>query len=177
MTTRVVFLRAVNLGRRRVANARLVEILEGLGYDDVWTFVNSGNAVFDAPGARAVLELAIRTGLEADVGFEVTTFVRSAAELRSTLDRRPFDVGTGDTYFLTFLRDRASAAQRRELEALSNEMDTLVVDGRDVHWLIHGTSTESTLVKRQWERILGPESSTSRNTTMLTRLLAKLDAR
>jgi hypothetical protein len=56
-------------------------------------------------------------------------------------------------------------------------MDTLVVDGRDVHWLMHGTSTESTLVKRQWERILGPESSTSRNTTMLTRLLAKIDER
>jgi uncharacterized protein (DUF1697 family) len=177
MTTRVAFLRAVNVGRRRVANARLIEILEGLGYDDVWTFVNSGNAVFDATGARAVLERAIRTGLEADVGFEVTTFVRSAAELRSALDRRPFDVGPGDTYFLTFLQDRPSAAQRHELEALSNEMDTLVVDGRDVHWLMHGTSTESTLVKRQWERILGPESSTSRNTTMLTRLLAKIDER
>jgi hypothetical protein len=42
---------------------------------------------------------------------------------------------------------------------------------------MHGTSTESTLVKRQWEQILGRESSTSRNTTMLTRLLAKLDDR
>ncbi len=177
MTTRVAFLRAVNVGRRRVANTRLVEILEGLGYDDVWTFVNSGNAVFTAAGARADLERAIRGGLETDVGFEVTTFVRSVAELRSTLERRPFDVGSGDTYFLTFLRDRPSAAQARELEALSNAMDTLVVDGRDVHWLMHGRSTESTLVKRQWEQILGPESSTSRNTTMLTRLLAKLDAR
>ena len=128
-------------------------------------------------GVRAELEKAIRTALEADVGFEVTTFVRSAAELRTALDRRPFDVGPGDTYFVTFLQDRPSADQRRALEALSNAMDTLVVDGRDVHWLMHGRSTESTLVKRQWERILGPESSTSRNTTMLTRLLAKLDAR
>ena len=107
----------------------------------------------------------------------MTTFVRSAAELRTALDRQPFDVGPGDTYFVTFLQDRPSADQRRALEALSNAMDTLVVDGRDVHWLMHGRSTESTLVKRQWERILGPESSTSRNTTMLTRLLAKLDAR
>lgn len=177
MTTRVAFLRAVNVGRRRVANARLIEILEGLGYDDVWTFVNSGNAVFTATGTRAALEKAIRTGLEADLGFEVSTFVRSIAELRTAFERRPFDVGTGDTYFLTFLQDRASAAQRRELEALSNETDTLVVDGRDVHWLMHGKSTDSTLAKRQWERILGPESSTSRNTTMLTRLLAKLDVR
>ena len=177
MTTDVAFLRAVNVGRRRVANARVAEILEGLGYDDVWTFVNSGNAVFTATGSRTALEKAIRTALEADVGFEVTTFVRSDTELRSALDRRPFDVGPGDTYFITFLQDCPSAGQRRDLEALSNAMDTLVVDGPDVHWLMHGTSMESTLVKRQWDKILGPESSTSRNTTMLTRLLAKLDDR
>ncbi len=30
---------------------------------------------------------------------------------------------------------------------------------------------------RDWERILGPASSTSRNVTMLTKLVAKIDAR
>ena len=52
MTTRVAFLRAVNLGRRTVKMARLVEVFEGLGYDDVWTYINSGNIVFDAAGSH-----------------------------------------------------------------------------------------------------------------------------
>jgi len=45
-----------------------------------------------------------------------------------------------------------------------------------VHWLMHGKSTDSKLVKRQWERILGVNSSTSRNRTMLAKLIAKVTA-
>jgi hypothetical protein len=42
---------------------------------------------------------------------------------------------------------------------------------------MHGTSIESTLTKRHWEKILGPLSSTSRNVKMLTKLSDKLAAR
>ncbi|CAN5562482.1 hypothetical protein BH18ACT3_BH18ACT3_25280 [soil metagenome] len=41
--------------------ARLVEICEALGYEDVWTYVNSGNAVFDAAGSRAAIEVSMET--------------------------------------------------------------------------------------------------------------------
>lgn len=175
MTTRIAFLRAVNLGKRQVRNARLVELLEGLGHSGVWTYINSGNAVFTANGSRASLEQAIGDAVEADVGFEVTTFVRTLAELRAIMSEQPFEVGTGDTYFVTFLLDRPTAAQARDLESLSGEFDTLLVRHREVHWLMRGKSTDSQLVKRDWEKILGKNSSTSRNTTMLTKLLAKID--
>ncbi len=41
---------------------------------------------------------------------------------------------------------------------------------------MHGKSSDSKLTKRNWEKILGINSSTSRNTTMLTKLVAKIDA-
>jgi hypothetical protein len=44
--TYVVLLRGINLGsKRRVAMADLRELLEGLGYDDVRTHLQSGNVV------------------------------------------------------------------------------------------------------------------------------------
>ncbi len=177
MRTRIAFLRAVNLGKRTVRNARLVELFEELGYHAVWTYINSGNVVFTASGTRSGLERTIGAAVERDVGFEATTFVRSAGELRQVLAVRPFDLRSGDTYFITFLTDRPTAAQRKDLEALSNDFDTLTVDGREVHWRMHGKSSDSTLVKRHWERILGEHSSTSRNVTMLTKLIDKLGAR
>jgi uncharacterized protein (DUF1697 family) len=177
MSTRIAFLRAVNLGKRRVRNAGLVEVFEQLGYRDVWTFINSGNVVFSAGGSRAALERAIGAAVERDVGFEVTTFIRTVRELRKVVARQPFERGSGDTYFVTFLAVRPTPSQRNDLEALSNDFDTLLVDGRDVHWLMRGKSTDSKLVKRQWEHILGVNSSTSRNMTMLTRLIDKVEAR
>jgi uncharacterized protein (DUF1697 family) len=176
MSVRVGFVRAVNLGRRRVPMSRLVAVCESLGHADVWTYVNSGNVVFDTTGARASVEAAMEKALEDEFGFECTTFVRTATQLRNVLDARPFTLAAGDTHFVTFLKKSPSAGDATRLEGLSNDFDTLVVHGSEVHWHMRGRSTDSHLVKRDWERILGPLSSTSRNVTMLTKLVARLDA-
>jgi uncharacterized protein (DUF1697 family) len=174
MAVQVGFLRAVNLGKRRVPMGQLKAVCEDLGYADVWTHVNSGNVVFNTTGGRATIENAIEKALEEEFGFECTTFVRSAKELDAVLAVQPFDVKAADTYFVTFLKRAPSASQKRSLEALSNDFDTLAVHGPDVHWLMHGKSTDSKLVGRDWAKVLGPLSSTSRNVTMLTKLVAKI---
>lgn len=176
MSVRVGFLRAVNLGGRRVPMTRLVAVCESLGYADVWTYVNSGNVVFDTTGARASVEAAMQQAFEDEFGFECTTFVRTAKQLRGVLDARPFALAAGDTYFVTFLKKALSASDAKRLEGLSNDFDTLVAHGAEVHWRMRGRSTDSHLGKRDWEKVLGPVSSTSRNVTMLTKLVAKLDA-
>ncbi len=152
---------------------RLVDLFEELRYGNVWTYINSGNVVFDATGSRADLEGTIEPALQATFGFEVTTFVRTAAELRRAVTARPFEVADDDTYFVTFLKSSPSVATTRALESLSNAMDTLVVQGRDVHWRMHGRSTESSLTSKDWS-IVGERASTSRNITMLRKLVAKL---
>ena len=96
--------------------------------------------MFDATGSRRDLEKDMEKALEAEFGFECTTFVRTAAELAKTLAATPFDVAASDTHFVTFLKKAPSASAAKELEALSNDFDTLVVQGADVHWRMHGTS-------------------------------------
>ena len=169
-------MRAVNLGdRRRVPMTRLVAVCEGLKYADVWTYANSGNVVFDTTGARASIEAAMQEALEAEFGFECTTFVRTAKQLRSVLDARPFTLAAGDTHFLTILQKPPSRDAVHRLEGLSNDFDTLVVHGSEVHWRMRGRSIDSHLSTRDWEKAVGPVCSTSRNVTMLTKLVAKLD--
>jgi uncharacterized protein (DUF1697 family) len=173
MTTRIGFLRAVNVGRRTVPMARLKAIAEELGYDGVWTHINSGNVVFEAAGSRADIEASLEVALEAAFGFEVTTFVRTAAELHKALAVEPFTLDDGDTYFITFLKTAPPAAAAVALEAASNDFDTLVVRGRDVHWRMRGKSTDTTLKKATWN-LVGHNGSTSRNITMLRKLSSKL---
>ena len=177
MTRRVAFLRAVNVGKRRVSNARLVEVVEGLGDREVWPFINSGNVVFDIEGPRRSVEQDLEKAFENEFGFEVTTFVRTPAQLRHALDLKPFTVSAGDTYLITFLKSPATAGQRADLQALSNDFDTLVVDGAEVHWRMRGRSSGTTLPTKAWENVIGRHRSTSRNTTMLRKLLDKIEAR
>lgn len=173
MTTRVGFLRAVNVGKRTVQMAKLIDVCEGLGFDKVWTFINSGNVVFEAAGGRAAIERSMEKAFEAEFGFECTTFVRTAAELRSALRVDPFPIAAGDTYFITFLKEAPSADVAAALRAASNDFDTLVVDGREVHWRMRGKSTDTKIKPATW-KLLGPNSSTSRNVNMLRKLADKL---
>jgi uncharacterized protein (DUF1697 family) len=176
MALHVGFLRAVNLGSRRAPAATLVDAVEALGFGPVWTYANSGNVVFDASGGREALERRLEDAFERALGFEATTFVRAARELRTALDANPFDVAPGDTYFVTFLKNEPAAAARSGLEALSNDFDTIVVVGRDVHWRMHGKSSDSKLRTKQWDDLVGRHRSTSRNVTLLRRLSERIDA-
>lgn len=155
---------------------RLVGVFEDAGLAGVWTYVNSGNVVFEAEDASATLEGALQDRLQDALGLETTTFLRTATELRTAVTAEPFGLTAGDTYFLTFLKSRTTTATRRALEDLTNDFDTLVVAGRTVHWRMRGKSTESRLTTKDWERIVGRHQSTSRNITMLRRLLHKIDS-
>ena len=121
------------------------------------------------------LENELGSAFEKALGFECTTFVRTAAELRKVVAASPFKVASGDTHLVTLLKDVPAAPQRKALEALSNDFDTLVVDGRDVHWRMHGRSTDTRLKTKQWDDIVGRHRSTSRNIKMLGKLVEKLD--
>ena len=170
----VAFVRAVNIGKRTARPAQLVSAVQGLGYQGVWTYANSGNVVFEAPTPRVELERRLENAFEAALGFEATTFVRTAAELKRTVRAEPFVAAGDDTHFVTFLKDKPTAEQRMALEGLSNEFDTLVVVRHDVHWLMHGRSIASTLRAKDWDRIVGRHRTTSRNVRMLRRLVEKI---
>ena len=79
----------------------------------------------------------------------------------------------GDSCFVTFLKSPPSTAVAKALEAASNDFDTLVVRGRDVHWRMHGRSTQTRLTPKTWD-VVGHHRSTSPNMNLLRKLDAKL---
>jgi len=171
----VAFLRALNLGsRRKVAMADLRHEFEALGFDDVSTYINSGNVLFSTKRRGRALERSIEQHLEAAFGFDVPTYVRTAAEVRQLLAAEPFAVAAGDTYQVGFLHQRPTAAVCRAVAALSTDTDELVVVGRDIHWRIAGKVTDSSLKAGALGAALGA-STTMRTTAMLRKLADKLD--
>ncbi|HEY4378174.1 MAG TPA: DUF1697 domain-containing protein, partial [Acidimicrobiales bacterium] len=149
MTTYFGFLRAVNVGKRRVVMADLRTELADLGFDDVATFINSGNVIFRSSARAATVERQIEERLHEWLGFEVETFVRTASELRAVLAHQPFDgfePGNGPTVQVGFGRGKLSSTAAAAVEGLSTDYDHLHVHGRDVYWWTAGT-TQDTLVR------------------------------
>src|SRR5689334_5996550 len=91
--------------------ADLRSLLEGLGYDDVRTHLQSGNAVFRT-GTRsaAAVRSAVQDGIADELGMSVDVVVRTAAQLAKVVEADPFAGTATDParYLVTFL-DRAPA--------------------------------------------------------------------
>jgi len=77
--------------------ADLRTILGGLGYTDVVTLLNSGNAVFDgASGDDQAVAAKIEAAIAAHHGFEVRVAVRTALELDRIIEANPLPEALGD---------------------------------------------------------------------------------
>ncbi|MGI3223066.1 DUF1697 domain-containing protein [Streptomyces phaeochromogenes] len=92
MTTYAALLRGINVGgSRKVPMAELRTLMEGLGYDGVRTYLQSGNAVFSSDhGDEDALAVELSGALEKHFGFTVDVLVRDHAYLRAVLDDCPF---------------------------------------------------------------------------------------
>jgi uncharacterized protein (DUF1697 family) len=170
----IAFLRAINVGGHTVEMAKLKQLFEKLGLEQVETFIASGNVIFAAPkGSPAALEQRIAAHLEKHLGYEVSTFLRSPAELADALAYRAFKTeipGAGS--YIGFLAAESSAAVKKQVAALATDIDDLHVHGRELYWRCRGRFSDSVVSGKKLEKALG-QPTTIRNVTTVGKLAKK----
>ncbi|MEV5311326.1 DUF1697 domain-containing protein [Streptomyces sp. NPDC052610] len=92
MTTYAALLRGINVGgSKKIPMAGLRALIEGLGHDDVRTYLQSGQAVFVAGhGDEESLAAGLTRAIEKQYGFPVDVIVRDHAYLKAVADACPF---------------------------------------------------------------------------------------
>lgn len=171
------FLRAINVGGHRVTMDELRGIFLDLELSRVETFLASGNVVFDADGggADAGLERRIEEALASSLGYEVATFLRTPAELASTVAAGvvgPDRLAAATAASVAFLKRPLGADDRSKLGTLTTDVDAFEVDGREVFWLCAVRQSDSKFSNAVFERTLGM-SATFRGMNTVRRLASK----
>jgi|SRR5690606_36795075 len=176
MARYVAFLRGINLGKRRPPMSQLKSLFEELGFEDVATFIASGNVIFSSKARdRRKLESQIEKHLEQALGYDVETFVRTAEEVIAVSRARPFlDAGKpGTTVHVLFFRDEIAPATARKFEAIKTPHDEFRVQGREGFWKCTIKVNESKVWYLPEFKTLPLPSSTMRNATSIAKLVAK----
>jgi uncharacterized protein (DUF1697 family) len=145
------FLRAINVGGRRITGPELCLPFTGMGFSDVASFRASGNVVFAAP--RKPSESRIEQQLGKELGYEVEVFLRGPAEMAELAAGEPFEPGA--RYHVWFLKALPSPATQREILALATESDRLAFGERELFWRPHGRMTESDLDLKAIGKLVG----------------------
>jgi uncharacterized protein (DUF1697 family) len=175
----VALLRAVNVGgRNSIAMADLRELLEGLGYGEVRTHLQSGNAVFTAADSSPEqLGQEIEGALAEEVGLAAKVLVRTRAELERAIAANPLlDVADGNhsRLLVTFLSHAPDREVLAELTPAEFEPDVFALGEREIYvWYSEGVRATK-LSNAFWEKRMGVVA-TGRNWNTVTRLLELMD--
>lgn len=177
VTRQIALLRGINLGsRRRVAMGDLRELLTSLGYDDVRTYLQSGNVVLTSERPAQRLERDLEQQISAKLGIDTRVIVRSRDELADIVERDPLGAVVDDPkrYQVTFLSAQLDPGPLRELADLDVAPERFVVSGREIYaWHPKGVQ-QSRLAGILTDRRLSV-TATTRNWNTVTKLLALAD--
>ena len=176
----IAFLRAINVGSHTVKMDHLRKLFEALDFSSVETFIASGNVIFEAPETDArALEQQIERHLQASLGYEVATFIRSTSELAAVAQYRPFPApdldAEGNYLYIAFLPAPPGDEAGQRLMAFRTEVDDFHIHGREVYWLCRRKLSESTFSGAQLEKTIRMPA-TIRNSTTIKKLAAKYPA-
>ncbi len=166
----VAFLRAINVGKHLVRMTDLRHYIEELGFSNVSTFIASGQVIFETRSTdRSKLEAKIEKHLRARLGYDVATFIRTLDELEQIAQfARDDDV----TLYVALTREPPARAAVQKLAAYNNDIDELVVHGREVYWYARKKMSESKFTGALLEKAIGMPA-TLRNINTIHRIIAK----
>lgn len=111
MTQFVVFLRGINVGGRTVVKETLRELFSSLGFENVSTYKQSGNVIFDANSADPeAIKAKVEGKLRDALGFDVAAFVYTIPQLKKIIESEPFkgQEKEGASFLVTFLGNASS---------------------------------------------------------------------
>ena len=161
-TTLIALIRGINVGpSKRVAMADLRDLLTGLGYADVRTHLQSGNAVFSTGAKAAAVATEIEDALVEKVCVRASVVVRTGRQLAAAMAADPMAeiADNGSRHFLGFLSaapDPAKVAAIPELgDAADTAPDVVRLVGDHLYlWCPNGI-LKATFSKVDWDRQLG----------------------
>jgi uncharacterized protein (DUF1697 family) len=139
MTRLLALLRAVNVGGRKLPMAELRELCATIGWQNVATYIQSGNIVFTAAGKPQAIETGLEQAIERRFGLAVPVIVRSGPQWAKLAGSNPFAKAAGEApnrvQLLVSKRPPAKDAAQRLMErAQAGEAVEAVAGGLWLHF-------------------------------------------
>ncbi len=163
----VALLRAINTPPRHVKMDRLRAIVEGAGFENVATYIASGNVIFEAAASDDIPD-RLERALSDALGFDVPVYLRTAIEMVDVADLRPFGEEE-DNLEISFLPVVPDPGDVERLLAATAGNDRLTVVGREVYWSHVGPRSESAHSEVRVMKTLGMQT-TQRSATTVRRI-------
>jgi len=134
-----------------------------LGFQNVRTYIASGNVVFTSTFDEGLIKSRLEARLQAYAGRDVTVVVRTASELSAVLNSNPFSDKEPRFTVAIFLDKQAGADI---LQGISGQVDEKYAIGKREIFVHYGNGMGRSKLK-----IPGAKSGTARNMNTIAKLV------
>ena len=174
MPTYIALLRGVNVGpHKRMKMEKLRSACEALGFENVKTYIQSGNVVFRAPElSDAALAKKIGDCIARDFGFPADVITRTKEEMGEIIANNPLLQEKGieaSKLHVVFLSAKPSPASLHKLQALTLAPDGVRNLDREIYFYFPNGVSGSSLWEHPLDKVL-IVTSTMRNWNTVNKL-------
>lgn len=144
----IAFIRGINVGgKTSIKMERLREVFSELGFENVKTYIQSGNVIFetDETNFGEKIEAAIEREF-----FKTPVMIRSFEEIKDAIENNPFaDEEFEDKLFhIVFLSEKLSDEKAAMLLGNNKESEKFAIRNREVYCLLRDGVADSLLGKK-----------------------------
>ncbi len=173
MIKKIALLRGINVGgKRKILMADLKELFKDLGFENISTYIQSGNVIFNAQDDLSEIEIAdkIEIAITEKYGFDVPVIVTTNNLLEKYVNENPFykseNVDIKELH-LTFLKEKPTAENTSNILTFNYEPDEFIIYDKAAFILCKGKFHQSKLSNNFFEKKLKVIASTRNWRTVL----------
>ena len=128
MPTYIAFLRGINVGgHKKVPMSELRDLLTNAGFQNVQTYIQSGNVIFQSSKIASELETKIQKLIHTHFGFEVSVIVKTNGELQAIFDTCPFSEEKKENSYFILLSDIPNEHAIEKTQEMIYENEEVVI--------------------------------------------------
>jgi uncharacterized protein (DUF1697 family) len=172
MRTQIILLRGVMpTGKNKVPMAQLREVLMNAGFNNVRTYIQSGNALVDSKLSSKEVEAHVHELIKKYIGPDLVVVARTGRQLQKVLDENPFKQGYDvSRIFFVLFAEPTPSQKVKELLRQDFSPEELAITKNAAYMYIPGTYGRGTLSNNFLEKKLGV-SATMRNFNTMNKLI------
>jgi uncharacterized protein (DUF1697 family) len=170
----VAFLRGINVGgKNKIKMELLREVTGALGYENVKSYINSGNVIFETVKTDDnKLAAKIEDAILSAFSLNIKVMVRTIAEIEDIIKNNPFagQFTSDKDLHVLFLNEELPAEKKAQLLSNNDENEMFAVRGREIFCLLRVSVLDSLLGKDYIGKKL-KTTATGRNWRTINKIL------
>ncbi len=162
----ISILRGINVsGQKKIKMSDLRLLYESLGFQNVVTYIQSGNVIFDTTVKNmADLKISIENAIEEKYEYHIPVIIRTNSEIGDIIKNCPFGlvdlVKDGTRILVTILTSEPSETRISAILKYAAATEKIVISGKEVYLYCPNGYGKSKLSNTLLEKKLGIDATT-----------------